>query len=1499
MLVLYICTMSIGETIGFNDKVRRVTAVHFGILSPQRILEQSVCEVYRPINYQDPSGTLADPRMGVVERNVPNPLSKLSSKYDPGYFGHIVLAKPVIQIQFFNQVIKTLKTVCYICSGLLVKLDRLEELRSKSGRNRFAFAADQKNRESTCPHCGAPQPNFTKDTKDVRRVVKITATLKAAKATKAPQTVAEPGKKSGPGEAKKLPTSIYFNPDMCLNVLKNISGRDCELLGYSPTMSRPDWMIWTVMPVPPPSMRPAVRQESGKLSEDHLTQKLNDIVKVNNDLKNLLEQQKETPAGGGLEKLNANIDKFWQLLQYHVATYIDNDVSNIPKATNKAGQQLKTLRQRMKAKNGRFRGNLMGKRVDYSGRTVVSPDVNISIDEVGIPQQIAMREDFPEVVTPWNYQFLRQLVANGANKYPGARRVFSRSASNYGTISLSIGGRADFPLSPGDVVYRHLLDGDLTLFNRQPSLHRMSMMAHRIRVFPNNLTFRLNVNVTEPYNADFDGDEMNIFLPRSLQTVYELQSLALVPKQIVSPQASKPVIGLVQDSLLGIYMMTKKNPEFDLRTGMRLAGWINDYSGTLPPCTTSGGMPSWTCHQLVNMVLPDISVSRKDVVISNGKLESGFLGKSMLGAKSNSLVHITWNDFGPERTRLMFDNFTNLTMQWLLVNGFSIGMSDSVLGNESAQVRIDQIIRDGLSKVSDMIAALRAGKYQAKQAKTPQAQFEQDVLRTLEETTTAVKTQTVENLPAENRIKQTVDSGSKGSDLNLLQIVEMLGQQEIEGSRVPDSYSRRPIPHFPKDVLTPESRGYVTHGFRAGLNPIEYVYHAMAGRIGVISTSIKTAETGYLQRKLIKCTEDVQSCYDGSVRASNDNIVQFCYGGDGMDAAHIESASFDYMSMDPEEFFAAYGYNDADLELLDVLALVPEKQRLREVLSREFRQLQEDRRTLRLTLFRLQIPEKIYVPVNFRRLVDSIASNFELSRRAYCEVSPVKVVESVSRLCQELQVNKNDPYLQGKATFVFSAMMRASLASKKIVAKKFTEDAFVLLLQEVRRHFHQALIAPGTMVGPIAAQSIGEPSTQMTLDTFHFTGIGSKANVSRGVPRVKEIISVTQKPKTPSVTVFLNPGYLRSLQEIRNVDEYKIAYLTLIQKVMSKLAFTVFGDLVARTEIIYDRNCDVRDHEMIQTYLQLVPEARNDDGPWIMRIEFDRQKMYDKSVHMSDVEIAVTEELMDSVSLIFSDDASENLIARIKPPHNVKDPVEYLKNLESNLRQLPIKGIHGIDKVFDRENIQDIFLPDGRVISRYDVDKDSPFAREKIQYVIDTIGTNLFDVLGMAEVDTTRTISNHLHEIYEVLGIEAARAAIIDEVNEVLKSAGAEVNQRHLEILADVMTNQGILVSVDRHGISKTDASGPLAQASFEETTTKLALAAIYADTDNMRGVSGNIMFGQFVKAGTNAFEVLLDEEVLAKNPVPESRLPAKSRAKLLEVNEGCGTEQLGFTFRL
>jgi len=747
-----------------------------------------------------------------------------------------------------------------------------------------------------------------------------------------------------------------------------------------------------------------------------------------------------------------------------------------------------------------------------------------------------------------------------------------------------------------------------------------------------------------------------------------------------------------------------------------------------------------------------------------------------------------------------------------------------------------------------------------------------------------------------NNVVRMVTAGSKGSFINISQMIACVGQQNVEGKRIPFGFNGRTLPHFTKDDLGPESRGFVSNSYLSGLTPQELFFHAMGGREGLIDTAVKTSSTGYIQRRLVKAMEDFSIRYDGTVRDAGGAVVQFLYGEDGMDGAAVETQRLDALRMKDSAFRAAFRFELDDPAWAPawlpahVLEATRSSVVARRALEGEYAALCDDLRALRTEVLRSG-EASVVLPLNLRRLVWNAQQAFGCGPGAppVADLDPAAVVKRVAALCDRLIVVTGDDALsmeaQKNATLLFQCLVRSTLAAKRVLREwRLTADAFEWLVGEVEARFFQAMAFPGEMVGTVAAQSIGEPTTQMTLNTFHFAGVSAK-NVTLGVPRLTEIINVSKSIKTPSLSVYLAGDAARDREAAKAVQ--------------CALEHTTLRRVAAATEIWYDPDPSTtvipEDADFVAAYFEMPDEDARPErmSPWLLRVELDRAMMVDKKLSMADVAERVNAEFEDELHCIFNDDNAEKLILRVggergggggreegrgvgaraashplpPPPlsqirilgdEGDKDAAAdhddaFLKRVEGTmLSQVALQGVPDIKKVFIRET--DRLLPDASAPGGY---------AKEAEWMLDTEGVNLLEVLAHPDVDATRTISNHLVEVIDVLGIEAARGALLKEVRGVIEFDGSYVNYRHLAVLCDSMTTRGHFTAITRHGIARSDA-GPLARASFEETVDILFRAAMFGETDDMNGVSEAVMLGQLAPCGTGAFDLLLDEARLA-----------------------------------
>ena len=1258
-----------------EESIKILDGIRFSIWSPVEVRKFSVTEVTAPETYDEDGmpvqGGLMDNRLGTLEPGQKCATCGNTSARCPGHFGHIELAEPVLHIAFIDDIHKLLLITCRSCNRIKLNNEELEKYKNlRDSKAAYAVITlenvkdeiiEKAKKVKVCPHCQKEQYDliFTKPTIFVE--------------------------KTDVGENRLLPITIRER-------LLNVSNDDLILLGYDPKTARPEWFILQVLPVPPVTVRPSIILETGIRSEDDLTHKLVDIIRVNQRLKE--SKEAGTPP--------LIVQDLVDLLQYHVTTYFDNEVSGIPQAHHRSGRPLKTITQRLKGKEGRFRGSLSGKRVDFSSRTVISPDPNLTISDVGVPSDVAKKLTIPETVSSWNMDKLKSLVLNGPNNYPGANYIIRpdgvKIRLDYVTDRAAI---AD-SLMNGYTVERHLMDGDVVIFNRQPSLHRMSIMAHNVRVLPYR-TFRLHPAVCPPYNADFDGDEMNLHVPQSQEARAEAALLMKVQDQLISPRYGGPIIGGIRDFITGAFLLTKED---SLLTADEIANfaYLGGYDGPLPkPQVEKDGKMFYTGKQLFSLFLPKdfnfvitskwnkaSKLQGKDVVIRNGQLISGVIDKASIGAEEpDSVLHRIAKDYGNDEAKRFLDAILIMLKTYITHKGFSYGYSDLWLSDDTRR-EIYDVIEKTYSKIDELIKQYHDGTLPLTRGLSPEEALELYVVNELSRARDRAGKIADRSFPDDNSGVIMASTGARGSTLNIGQMTAALGQQSIRGKRIIKGYRNRALPHFRPGDQNPDSKGFVKSNYRDGLNPIEFFFHAMGGREGLVDTAVRTQQSGYMQRRLINALEHLKIEYDLTVRDPHGNIVQYIYGDDGIDPAKSD-------------------HGDA---------------------------------------------------VNINRIVES---------ESVVDEGTKTTVEEMKELLSKFKERMNPKLSQEIESALISYPLSKS-GIKKVVHK-------------IMDLFERAMVEPGEAAGVVTAQSIGEPGTQMTLRTFHFAGVKER-NVTLGLPRLIELVDARKKPVTPTMDIYLDEDHRLSREKALEVAK--------------RIIFTRISDLISKVDTDYSGN--------LSFYFS--DKKITDRGTSIQEIHEvlkSSKKRYDVTVN--------EDQLLIKISLSQEPDA------------------QTLLTLRNKLLNGRVKGVPDIERV--------------------------TIVKQNDEWVIQTAGSNLAKVVLVDGIDVTRITTNNVFEIWQTLGIEAARTALVKEITNTLEEQGLEVDIRHIMLVADLMTSKGYLQQIGRHGIAGTKTS-VLARAAFEITVPTIARAALEGQVEPLKGVTENVIVGATVPVGTGMIDLYM-----------------------------------------
>ncbi|XP_058804040.1 DNA-directed RNA polymerase I subunit RPA1 [Phymastichus coffea] len=1003
--------------------------------------------------------------------------------------------------------------------------------------------------------------------------------------------------------------TIIIMPDQSKGYLQNLWQNEKETLRViipcldSVTIEYPtDIFFFNVVPVLPPIVRP-VNYLNGQIIEHPQTQIYRAIIMICLTLRNIIQaiQDGDTnrlPEAGKMVYSNTQgntaIEKLhnaWQELQANVDHLMDRDLSKTSESANCQG-----LKQIIEKKEGVIRMHMMGKRVNFAARSVITPDPNLNIDEIGIAEAFAIKLTYPVPVTPWNVAELRQLILNGPNVHPGAVMIEGEDGfvkrldpDNYTQREacakrllvmkdgVSKGGTVNIK-----IVHRHLQNGDILLLNRQPTLHKPSIMAHKARILKGEKTLRLHYANCKAYNADFDGDEMNAHFPQNELARAEGYYIANVSRQYLVPKDGTPLSGLIQDHMIAGVKLTLRGTFFPMEDYMQLVfsalSVIQGNIVLLPPSIIKP-IPMWSGKQVVSTIiiniiprgsvlinlnasakigvqewqvrkprawkaggtafpLNSVIMSEAEVVIRNGELLCGILDKKHYGATPFGLIHCVFELYGGDTSSKLLSAFGKVFQSYLQMIGFTLGIQDILVKKKADDKRTDiirkcrqqvsaEIQRQVLELPEDTPEEIVAAKMEENYWSNPKfrARVDRKYKSILDEYTnsinkTCLPAGLIKSFP-DNNLQLMVQSGAKGSTVNTMQISCLLGQIELEGKRPPLMISGKSLPSFRPYDPTPRAGGFIDGRFMTGIQPQDFFFHCMAGREGLIDTAVKTSRSGYLQRCLIKHMEGLMINYDATVRDSDGSLIQIYYGEDGLDILKSR-----FLNEQQFEFLVENKNAIADDNLLKHLKANFQT----EAIAKQVKKINKWKKKNGDLLAKRRTSE-------FSKFS---ADNNNYSHRKNTEIVPdygrskaslslmkkwIRANDETKKMYKQQIIKSPDPltakYRQDLNFGVLPEKLEALI--DKYLEKKSTSFTTYIGKEELRdvlcAKFMNTLCPPGEPVGLLAAQSIGEPSTQLTLNTFHHAGRG-EMNVTLGIPRLREILMMASKNiKTPSMEI--------------------------------------------------------------------------------------------------------------------------------------------------------------------------------------------------------------------------------------------------------------------------------------------------------------------------------------------------------------------------------------------
>ncbi|KAI7872362.1 hypothetical protein BDF14DRAFT_1717191 [Spinellus fusiger] len=1265
-------------------------------------------DLYQPESRIPVKGGVLDLRLGTSNKEAVCDTCGQKMQECAGHWGYLKLVLPIFHIGYFRA----------SCSRVMLEEQErrtfLKRLRAPGldnlQRGRVIKAINERCKKVTfCPHCQATngvvkKVGPMKITHDKYRLKRLADEAEKFRKTFDNAVNGMPELKAHVSKAQD-----DLNPLRVLRLFQRITPQDCELLGLSEEHGRPEWYIWQYIPVPPSCIRPSVMQDDNSSNEDDLTAKLTEIIFTNAIIRAGLER--------GVTVMN--LMEQWEFLQLAAAMYINSEMPGVPNANT--GKPSRGLCQRLKGKQGRFRGNLSGKRVDFSGRTVISPDPNMRIDQVAVPERVAKILTFPERVNIHNIHKLRQNVINGPEVHPGANYV--TFADGYKKF-LKFGDRAAIAadLKIGDVVERHMSDNDVVLFNRQPSLHRLSIMAHFAKIMPWR-TFRFNECVCSPYNADFDGDEMNMHLPQTQEAKAEAIELMGVKNNLVTPRNGEPLIAATQDFITASYLLSHKDTFYSRAMFTQVCSMMGDAEMNieLPPPVIWKPQRLWTGKQVFNVLfrpnkeckvqlnveaktksyekkegrIPDLCPSDGWLVVQDSEIMCGLVDKAVVGdGNKNSVFYVILRDYGPIEAAKCMNRLAKLCARYLANQGFSIGISDVTPGKRLRDMKQAEV-QEAYRKCDDIIDQYKSGRLETMAGCNEEQTMESIVSGILSAVRGDLGKVCMTELNMYNSPSIMARCGSKGSQINVSQMVACVGQQIISGTRIPDGFQDRSLPHFLKHSKNPPAKGFVRNSFFTGLSPTEFLFHAVSGREGLVDTAVKTAETGYMARRLMKAFEDLTTHYDLSVRNSEGAMLQFCYGADGLDPMTIEGDGI------PVEFERNLRHVKICTPLNGEDALLP---------WQIIRLTKEETSGPVWTQNCLQ--SFIDMVLNFIR--DKVAGKLANLRKKHGMLSGFSIPHEDY---MDMDIDEDVPE----------------------DAKHAVRNMFAITERQLRHYlsvclskYLKAKIEPGTAVGAIGAQSIGEPGTQMTLKTFHFAGVASM-NITLGVPRIKEIINAAKVISTPIITCALHTD-----KDIRAARVVK-----------GRVEKTTLGDVAMYIEEVY---------EPTDTHI-------------LLRIDMDALNKLQASYCLETNIFEMAHAIQTSHKLKGNHldvQTSRPDIIRVYVHTKQEESMYYaLKIVKRILPHVIIKGLPSVVRA---------------VIS------EKPGNTGSKQLLVE--GYGLLNVMTTDGIIGEKTTSNNIMEVAQVLGIEAARNVIIKEIQVTMESHGMTIDYRHVFLLGDIMTSK-------------------------------------------------------------------------------------------------------------
>jgi len=1356
----------------------------------------------------------------------------------PGHFGSIDLKYPVKSPMFRDELLKWLKITCYHCGEIVVPLKN----KIKPAKRLGELVKNVRNIK-TCMHCEKSHFQVVKDKKKPAIFYRVQE------------------------EGKMIVKKEEFYNHEIEQVLQRIRDSTITYMGKA-RRSHPSKFILRSIRVPPNTIRPDIRRIGGaRSSNSDTTSLLKTIFEINDALPD------EIPS---IDQIGQELkDIYFNLDMTYFAMVKGGGGGDIKLVTN-TNKPPVAIAEHFPKKVGRIRLNLMGKRVEYMIRSVITGDSRLKIYEVGIPMSHARNLEIPEIVTKKNKDRLSTYFMNKADRYPGCKRITKKS--NGSTYRIEILDPS-YQLQEGDIVMRDMIDGDYIAFNRQPSLLFSSIAGMRVVVMNTGFTLRINPAVCNYFNADFDGDQMNAICCQNIQARNECMNISKVARWFISPQSQAPLVGAFQDGAIGLSEITKDGLTFNKWHAMNMFGDINTQG-----LNYDFSEKTYSNRSLVSRILPKINITNKEptlykssyakllkynpadikVNIIRGDLQSGVLDKATAGqGVMGSIFHVIASEYGNDRSLETVYNLQQIVHRFFMYHGFTVGINDINI-SELAMKEVKKRVASMILESRKITQRLNNGKLIAPIGMSLYDFNESEQFNALEQGDDFVDPILADIDLNSNMMARLILSGSKGKMPNFINLNGSLGILDINGKRFGAQVGwGRTSPYFVRYDTEPASRGFISTSYREGITSDVYPFMAGQARHGLISNALSTSITGYQNRISIK---NLETIVIDNLRKSTKglNVVQPLYAECGLDASRTEKVKFPTVMISTESFNKTY---HTKLESVDKKF---RNAQIEKLLNEEFKQLESDRAKYRKIFTKLEdhnpkeyiMSDSKQMPVNIARIIDDVVYNyadmFEKLNDKDKVLDPAYAIKLTNELCDNLGYVFSNEIQQRKkrkipkhiicSTTLLQILLRSYLCTSYLLKKGVVNHLLDIIMQKVVSTYKKALIEYGTSVGILAAQCISEPMTQYVLDSKHRTG-GMGGTKTNAIVRIKEILGAkdTELMKNPHMLIMVKSEYEH--------DKLKV------QEIANHIEMMNFGRFVVNTRVFFEEygkpvHPDFKHEEKLIIEIakhNLGQKVPSDLAKWCIRFELDKEELILKSMKLETIILAIRI-MHPELFIIYTPENADEIFIRcymrgnmFKQTHNYYE--DNIIPLMEKIKNVIVRGIKDIISTSVIDVVKNIKNPDDSL-------------EIKKVFGIYTVGSNSTDILSNPYIDNYRTQSDSIEEIERVFGIVAARNKIVNELMIALDG----LNRIHCSIFADEMAYSGIITSIQKTGLQKREMANITLRLSFQTSVQVIQSAAIDGLTDRIHGISGPLIMGISPNVGTTYNSMQVNEEFIKAN---------------------------------